>query len=134
MSSTARPAAAVAPRDLTPDELTLLRSGIAQVRQLGAPLDATTIDTVWKQLLDGGRSGGTAPARFVGVAIGTALLDLEPSAYWVACLGPNGWTPGVVSPARPESPVLVVADALSRWHDGTRDWVLGYLTGALEHH
>ena len=130
---TARPGVTVAPRDLTPDELALLRSGIGQVRQLGSPLGAGTIDTAWKQLLDGGRSGGTAPARFVGVAIGTALLDLEPSAYWVACLGPNGWTPGVVSQARPDSPVLVVADTISRWHDGTRDWIPGYLIGAYEH-
>jgi hypothetical protein len=133
LSGPAEVAEVVAPRDLTPDELMLLQSGISQVRQVLDPLDPASIESLWKHLLETEPATSTAPARFVGVALGTLLLDREPTLHWVSCLGPNGWTPGVVSPNRPGSPVLVVADTLTRWRDRTADWVIPYLAGSHEH-
>ncbi|MBU4213949.1 MAG: hypothetical protein KJ792_04755 [Actinobacteria bacterium] len=132
-TGTALDVVAAGPRDLTAEELALLETAVARVRDLIGPLEPAGIGALWSRLLDVAEVTDTEPARFVGMAIGTALLDVEPSARWVACLGPNGVTPAVVSDARPSAPVLVVADAMARWHERADGWVGDYLDRAVAH-
>lgn len=121
------------PRDLTPVEQERLEISIERVRQMIVPLEADTINDMWSQLLTSARPEDLEGARTIGVALGTALLDAEPTARWVSCMGPNGWTPGVVSSAQAHSPVLVVYDTIARWKEQHVEWVDSYLTGAMDH-
>ena len=121
------------PRDLTPAEQSRLEVSVDRVAQLVAPLDAAHVAALWDRLLEAGRYDDLEGPRTVGVAIGTLLLDADESARWVSCLGPRGWTPGVVSQARPFSPVLPVADALSRWPGASSSWIGPYVDGSLDH-
>lgn len=132
-TSTAVDAVGAGTRDLTAAELSLLEVAVGRVRDLIGPLQPESLDALWSQLLQTAEATDPEPARFVGMAIGTALLDVEPGARWVACLGPNGLTPAVVSQTRPLAPVLVVADAMARWREGVDGWVGSYLDGALAH-
>jgi len=121
------------PRNLTPAEQSRLEAAVDRVTRLVDPLDAPRVTEMWDRLLEAGRYDDLEGARSVGVAIGTLLLDADQSARWVSCLGPRGWTPGVVSEARPFSPVLPVADALSRWPGAPADWIEPYIAGSMHH-
>ncbi|MCG2797494.1 MAG: hypothetical protein L6367_03030 [Cellulomonas sp.] len=132
-TGTALEVVAAGPRDLTSEELALLEVAVARVRGLIGPLEPIGLGALWSRLLQAADSTDPEPARFVGMAIGTALLDVEPSARWVAYFGPNGFTPAVVSDVRPLAPVLVVADAMARWRERADGWVGAYLDGALAH-
>lgn|GEM_PF-1566045 len=122
-----------APRDLTPAEQSRLEVSVERVTTMVTPLSGDSIADLWDTLLEGGLLDDLEGARTVGVAIGTLLLDADPTARWVSCLGPRGWTPGVVSSVQPASPVLVVADALARWPGATADWIAPYIDSALSH-
>ncbi|MCL2465821.1 MAG: hypothetical protein FWF02_07335 [Micrococcales bacterium] len=121
------------PRNLTPGEQARLEAAVDRVLRLVDPLDPLRVAELWDRLLEGGQYDDLEGARSVGVAIGTLLLDADPTARWVSCLGPRGWTPGVVSEARPFSPVLPVADSLSRWPGAPADWIEPYINGSLDH-
>ncbi|MCL2424351.1 MAG: hypothetical protein FWD11_10760 [Micrococcales bacterium] len=121
------------PRNLTPGEQSRLEVAVDRVTRLIDPLDPAGVAELWDRLLEGGFYDDLEGARSVGVAIGTLLLDADPTARWVSCLGPRGWTPGVVSEARPFSPVLPVADSLSRWPGAPADWIEPYINGSLTH-
>lgn len=132
-SDTAFAAVVAGPRQLTDDEVALLTCAVTRVRDLIGTLTPEGLDALWNRLLEVGELADTEPARFVAMAIGTLLLDVEPGAHWVAALGPNGFTPAVVSDTRPSAPVLVVTDALARWRERASGWVADYVTGARVH-
>lgn len=123
----------VTPRNLTPAEQSRLEVSVDRVTRLVDPLSPARVADLWDSLLDAGHYDDLEGPRSAGVAIGTLLLDADPTARWVACLGPRGWTPGVVSESRPFSPVLPVADALSRWPGAPADWIEPYVNGSLDH-
>lgn len=133
---TARPElVAVAPRDVTADEL----AGLDRLRAaLAAAVDRTeprAISWLWDRTLDASR-GGPPPAGFVesvAAAVGDLLAVHVPTVRWSVWPGPTGPTLGVASAVRPHAPVLPFLDAQERWSAGARGWVVDYLARAALH-
>ncbi len=126
---------AVVSRELTPAEvadLDALRFALASTVDRTEP---RALAWLWDRLISE-HGGRPAPAGFVE-AIATALGDLlavhVPRVRWSVWPGPDGPTLGVVSEARPTSPVVPFLDAQDRWASSARDWVVDYLTRAAAH-
>ena len=125
----------VAPRDLTPQELT-------DLDRLRAPLagdvdrtDSRAVSWFWDHVAPAA-AGTPAPAglvEWVGVALGDLLVSHVAGARWMVCPGPTGPTLGVVGTAWPLAPVVPLPDAQDRWAEGSRGWIPGYLGAAAAH-
>ncbi|ADG73494.1 hypothetical protein Cfla_0582 [Cellulomonas flavigena DSM 20109] len=133
----AAPTGAAFARPMTPDEAAHLDRLREWLHGDGTDAsDAAALDARWARLLATHPPQAPAPAGVaaaIGIAVGDLLVASVTDAVWRMCPGPEGATPGVLLPERPQMPVLPVLDAHARWRVRSPEWTVDYVERAAAH-